>query len=69
LAYDEALEAKKEKDRRGFSACLAIVTKSQDTEAKITIPENKNVSLTITNQSDIDARLAELAERRKSRTV
>jgi uncharacterized cupredoxin-like copper-binding protein len=67
LALDEALEAKKDKDRRGFAACLAVAAKSHDTEAKITIPENKNVNLTVTNQSDIDERLAQLAERRNTR--
>ena len=48
LALDEALAAKKEKDRRGFAACIAIVTKSHDTEAKITVPENRNVNLIVT---------------------
>jgi hypothetical protein len=66
ICLEAALQAKAD-DLRAFGGCMAAMMKGLDIEAKITIPENRNVNLTITDGTDIDARLELLAERRKAR--
>lgn len=69
-AYDLALEAAKKAkkhDLKAFGGCISGVMKALELEARITMPEKKDVNLHITDDSDIDERLDRLARRREAR--
>ena len=65
LALDAAKKAKKH-DLKAFGGCISGVLKALELEVRITMPEEKNVNLNISDQS-IDARLDDLAKRRAER--
>ncbi len=66
LALDAAKKAKKQ-DLRAFGGCISGVLKALEIEARITMPEEKNVTLHISDESSIDERLESLAKRRAER--
>jgi hypothetical protein len=65
LALDAAKKAKKH-DLKAFGGCINGVLKALEIEVRITIPEERNVTLSVSEQS-IDERLEALAKRRAER--
>jgi hypothetical protein len=66
LALDAAKKAKKQ-DLKAFGGCISGVLKALELEVRITMPEEKNVNLFVSDESTIDERLEALAKRRADR--
>lgn len=66
LALDAAKKAKKH-DLRAFGGCISGVLKALELEVRITMPEEKNVNLFVSDESTIDERLEALSQRRADR--
>lgn len=66
LALDAAKKAKKQ-DLKAFGGCISGVLKALELEVRITMPEEKNVNLFVSDESTIDERLDALAKRRADR--
>jgi hypothetical protein len=65
LALDAAKKAKKH-DLKAFGGCINGVLKALELEVRITMPEEKNVNLRV-SEGSIDERLDALARRRAER--
>ena len=66
LALDAAKKAQKH-DLRAFGGCISGVLKALEIEVRITMPEEKNVNLFVSDESTIDERLEALSKRRSER--
>ena len=66
LALDAAKKAKKH-DLRAFGGCISGVLKALELEVRITMPDEKNVNLFVSDESTIDERLEALSRRRAER--
>ena len=65
LALDAAKKAKKH-DLKAFGGCIGGVLKALEIEVRITIPEERNVNLSVSGKS-VDEQLDALARRRAER--
>lgn len=66
LALDAAKKAKKQ-DLKAFGGCISGVLKALELEVRITMPDEKNVNLFVSDESTIDERLEALSRRRADR--